>query len=200
MTSRVGTTNADRLLYLLVLRCQAGDEAAFGQLFESFGGRTLAHLRTLVGDEAEDVQQEVWLAVYRRVASLANPNGFRTWLFQMTRHRAIDYLRVRKRERELFDDETTIDMTQIAADDDEQVDLAGGSVAVVFTQLAPSHREVLQLRYQEDLSYTEIALVSGCAVGTVRSRLHHAKRHLQALLAGDGTRRACSDEHKERTT
>ena len=76
---------------------------------------------------------------------------------------------------------------------------AGGSVAAVFTQLAPSHREVLQLRYQEDLSYAEIALVSGCAVGTVRSRLHNAKRQLQALLAGDGTRRTDTDEDKERT-
>ena len=108
MTSRVGPTHADRLLYLLVLRCQAGDEAAFGQLLTSFGSRTLAHLRTLVGDEAEDVQQEVWLAVYRRIGSLANPGGFRTWLFQTTRHRAIDYLRARRRELVLMIPSTLI--------------------------------------------------------------------------------------------
>jgi RNA polymerase sigma-70 factor, ECF subfamily len=199
MTPRVGATNADRLLYLRVLRCQAGDEAAFGQLLASFGSRTLAHLRTLVGDEADDVQQEVWLTVYRRIGSLANPNGFRTWLFQTTRHRAIDYLRARKREREIFDDEVGVDISQIAATEDERVDLAGRSVAAVLAQLAPSHREVLQLRYEEDLSYAEIALVSGCAVGTVRSRLHNARRHLQVLLAGDGTRRTDTDEDKERT-
>lgn len=200
MTSRVGQTHADRLLYLLVVRCQAGDEAAFGQLLRSFGNRTLAHLRTLVGEEAEDVQQEVWLAVYRRVGSLANPGGFRTWLFQTTRHRAIDYLRARRREREIFDDEATVDITQIAATENERVDLAGGTVAAVFTQLTPSHREVLQLRYQEDLSYAEIALVSGCAVGTVRSRLHNARRQLRRLLARNDVRLTDSDENKEGTT
>jgi RNA polymerase sigma-70 factor (ECF subfamily) len=200
MTSHVGPTHADRLLYLLVLRCQAGDEAAFGQLLTSFGKRTLAHLRTLVGDEAEDVQQEVWLTVYRRIGSLANPGGFRTWLFQTTRHRAIDYLRTRRREREIFDDEAAVDITRIAETENERVNLAGGTVAAVFAQLTPSHREVLQLRYQEDLSYEEIALVSGCAVGTVRSRLHNARRHLQRLLAVKDVRLTDSDENKERTT
>jgi len=200
MSPRASATHADRRLYLLVLRCQTGDETAFAQLLASFGGRTLAHLRTLVGDAADDVQQEVWLTVYRRLSSLANPNGFRTWLFQTTRHRAIDYLRARKRERELFDDEGSVDVSQIASSDDERLDLSGGSVAAVFAQLAPAHREVLQLRYEEDLSYAEIALVSGCAVGTVRSRLHNAKRHLQELLARDGVGLMGREEDKEGAT
>jgi RNA polymerase sigma-70 factor (ECF subfamily) len=70
----------------------------------------------------------------------------------------------------------------------------------VFAQLAPAHREVLQLRYEEDLSYAEIALVSGCAVGTVRSRLHNAKRHLQELLARDGVGLMGREEDKEGAT
>ena len=45
------------------------------------------------------------------------------------------------------------------------------------------HREVLLLRYQDDLSYEEIAAVVGCSVGTVKSRLHHAKRRLQSEYA-----------------
>jgi RNA polymerase sigma-70 factor (ECF subfamily) len=146
------------------------------------------------------VQQEVWLTVYRRLSSLANPDGFRTWLFQTTRHRAIDYLRARKRERELFDDEGSVDVSQIAAAEEERLDLSGGSVAAVFAHLAPAHREVLQLRYEEDLSYAQIALVSGCAIGTVRSRLHNAKRHLQERLARDGVGLMGREEDKEGTT
>jgi RNA polymerase sigma factor (sigma-70 family) len=53
-----------------------------------------------------DVQQEVWLTVYRRIGGLSDPRAFRTWLFQTTRHRAIDFLRARKRERELADGES----------------------------------------------------------------------------------------------
>jgi RNA polymerase sigma-70 factor (ECF subfamily) len=180
-------TDAVRL-YLLVLRSQAGDELAFDQLLQWFGGRTLAHLRTLVGDAAEDVQQEVWLTVYRRLPALSNPRAFRTWLFQTTRHRAIDYLRARKRERELFE-QAEVAPDDVAAVSTELVDLAGPSVAAVFEHLAPVHREVLRLRYEEDLSYAEIALVLGCAMGTIRSRLHNAKRHLQALLEGQKSAR-----------
>jgi RNA polymerase sigma-70 factor, ECF subfamily len=174
------STDHDLRLYLLVLRCQAGDESAFAQLLTSFGGRTLAHARTLVGDDAEDVQQEVWLTVYRRLPALSNPGAFRTWLFQITRHRAIDYLRARKREREVFD-ESAVEAEQVAAPE-PHLNLADGTVAAVFERLAPVHREALRLRYEEDLSYAEMALVLGCAVGTVRSRLHNAKRQLQGLI------------------
>ena len=182
-------SDADTRLYLLVLRCQAGDETAFARLLQSFGGRTLAHLRTLVGDEAEDVQQDVWLTVYRRLPGLGNPRAFRTWLFQTTRHRAIDYLRARKRERELFDD-MHVEADSVAARDESRVDLATASVAGALERLAPTHREVLRLRYEEDLAYTEIALICGCAIGTVRSRLHNAKQHLMTLLGQPDERTA----------
>ena len=187
------SSDLDARLYLLVLRCQAGDESAFAALLRSFGERTLAHLRTLVGDDAEDVQQEVWLTVYRRLPALSNPRAFRTWLFRTTRHRAIDYLRARSREREIFD-QTSVDDDRFIAAEEPSLDLAGGSVAAVFAQLAPAHREVLRLRYEEDLSYAEIALVLGCAIGTVRSRLHNARRLLQALVDGS------MDEHTHRTS
>ena len=51
----------------------------------------------------------------------------------------------------------------------------------ILAQLTPPHREVLLLRYQDDMSYAEMALVVGCSVGTVRSRLHHARRRAREL-------------------
>jgi RNA polymerase sigma-70 factor (ECF subfamily) len=179
-------------LYLLVLRCQTGDASAFARLMEQFGGRTLAHLRRILGDDAEDVQQEVWLAVYRNLSGLSNPGAFRTWLFQTTRHRAIDFLRARKRQQELVDDsareaagETVRDMPYAAFNQSE--------VMPAMQALSPILREVLLLRYDEGLSYAEAAVVLGCSVGTVRSRLHHAKRNLQEVIerrrsAGDQAR------------
>jgi RNA polymerase sigma-70 factor (ECF subfamily) len=174
-------TAADTRVYLLVLRAQSGDEGAFSDLLRTFGGRTLAHLRTLVGDDADDVQQEVWLTVYRRLAALSNPRAFRTWLFQTTRHRAIDFLRTRNRHRELFDESVTA-ADQVATPDDVLVDPRRALLGAAFDQLTTLHREVLRLRYDEDLSYSEMALVLGCAMGTVRSRLHNAKQQLQKAL------------------
>jgi RNA polymerase sigma-70 factor (ECF subfamily) len=181
------TASADELrLHLLVLRCQAGDERAFADLVDRFGPRTLAYLRGLLGDDAEDVQQDVWLAVFRSVGTLANPRAFRTWLFRTTRHRAIDFLRARRRERELLDDvareegERAIEPPDALGTTDEP------TLAQAMAALAPIHREVLLLRHRDELSYAEIALVVGCSVGTVRSRLHHARLRLHDVIAQRG--------------
>ncbi len=168
-------------LYLLVLRCQSGDELAFARLLDEFGHRTLAHLRGLVGEAAEDMQQEVWLTVYRQIRGLSNPRAFRTWLFQATRHRAIDFLRARRRERELVE-EATREMDTSTTPDDGRLDLDASSVGPALQALSPIHREAIMLRYQEDMSYGEMAIVAGCSIGTIRSRLHAAKRQLQEVI------------------
>jgi RNA polymerase sigma-70 factor (ECF subfamily) len=174
--------SADALqLHLVVLRCQAGDEQAFAQLFERFGGRTLAYLGGLVGGDAADVQQEVWLAVYRGLRGLSNPRAFRTWLFQTTRHRAIDFLRKRKRELELIAGAAAESAAAQGAWDEPDETAEAPILPEIMAMLAPAHREVLLLRFQDGMSYAEIALVVGCSIGTVRSRLHHAKRRAQEL-------------------
>jgi len=169
-------------LHLLVLRCQAGDERAFAALMDGFGQRTLSYLRGLIGDDVDDVQQEVWLAVYRSIRGLSNPGAFRTWLYRTTRHRAIDFLRRRRREQELIEDATIEEVESIEVADEKTMELDGSVLAAALAQLPPPQREALLLRYQDDLSYAEIALVVGCPIGTVRTRLHHAKRRLHELL------------------
>jgi RNA polymerase sigma-70 factor (ECF subfamily) len=174
----------DLALRLLVLRCQAGDEAAFTKLMGTFEARTLGYLRGIVGDDAEDVQQEVWLAVYRHLGGLADPGAFRTWLFRTARHRAIDFLRQRKREHELIDD-VPPDATSVdawLADDDESETVDDGALTAALMAMPPPQREVVLLRYRDGLSYREIAQVVGRPIGTVRTRLHHAKKKLQESL------------------
>jgi len=179
------STDAEALrLLVLVIRCQAGDERAFRQLFDSFAPRTLGYLRGLIGDAAEDVHQELWLAVYRGIASLSNPRGFRTWLFRATRHRAIDYLRRVKRESELMVDVPldAVNATDEDREGDDRADIDTTIAGAAVESLPPPQREVVLLRYEHDMSYAEIALVVGVPIGTVRTRLHHAKRKLQELI------------------
>ena len=173
------------LLHLLVMRCQAGDERAFASLLERFGPRTLRYLEGILGDDAEDVHQEVWLGVYRRIGQLAAPGAFVTWLFTVARHRAVDFLRRKRRERELLEGVAA----DLAAEhggpraEPDGAEPEGPDLNAAMAELPPLQREVLLLRYREELSYEEIALVAGCAVGTVRSRLHHARRRLQESTA-----------------
>ena len=169
---------------LLVLRCQAGDDAAFAKLMSVFEGRTLGYLRSIVGDDAEDAQQEVWLAVYRHLGGLADPGAFRTWLFRTTRHRAIDFLRRRKREHELIED-VPVDDVVIPTEsegDDESGPIDEKALTAALMAMPPPQREVMLLRYRDGLSYKEIATVVGRPIGTVRTRLHHAKKRLQESL------------------
>lgn len=170
---------------LLVLRCQAGDEGAFSELYDRFGPRSLRYLEGVLGTEfAADVHQEVWLTVFRRISELADPGAFRTWLYRTTRHRAIDALRKRRREAELLVEvagdgpELSEDPPELPLDSKSRRALEAG-----MAQLTASHQEVLILRYREEMSYADIALVAGCSVGTVRSRLHHAKRTLREAVA-----------------
>ena len=171
------------LLHLLVMRCQAGDDRAFAGLLERFGPRTLRYLAGILGDDAEDVHQEVWLAVYRRVAQLGAPGAFVTWLFTVARHRAVDFLRRRRRERELLEGVAAELVAGDGSEGTDETEPEGFELAAAMARLPTLQREVLLLRYREDLSYEEIALVVGCAVGTVRSRLHHARRRLQESMA-----------------
>ncbi|MHB1195082.1 MAG: RNA polymerase sigma factor [Longimicrobiales bacterium] len=166
-----------------MLRCQLGDRDAFTRLFARFGDRSRRYLEGILGyPEAEDAQQEVWITVYRRISSLANPAGFRTWLFQITRNRAVDHLRRSRRMRELQVPHDVVEAGSAGVSEEEPLELSGERVAAALGALSPHHREVLVLRFWEDLTYPEIALVVGAPVGTIRSRLHHAKRLLRDEL------------------
>jgi len=171
-------------LQLLVLRTQTGDERAFRQLHQEFGDRTFRYLKGLVGDDvARDVHQEVWLAVYQKISGLANPAAFRTWLYQITRYRALDCLRASKRRNDVLDDLEGDDGTPTIPVESVELTLSEMSaLESAVSSLPASQRDAVILRYWEEMSYMEIALVMGCSIGTVRSRLHHAKLKLKSIL------------------
>lgn len=166
-------------LRLQVLRAQAGDESAFAALLNDHGPATRRYLGQMVEQDVDDLQQELWLTVYRRIGELADPGAFRTWLFRIARHRAIDRLRRLRRERELFVDLDT-EPVDVAADIDDQ--WPAEDLERALGALAPIHREVALLRHRDGLGYGEIALILGVPIGTVRSRLHHAHHRLREIL------------------
>ena len=168
-----------------VLRCQAGDEVAFQQLYSRYKPRSFAFLKGLVkGVVAEDLNQEVWLTVYRRIASLTNAKGFRMWLFQIARNRALDHFRQNKKSYELQE------ATEVAAEgggEDQPFDTEEDQelkirLMACLEKLSQRHREVLILSFLEGMDYEEIGLITGCSVGTVKSRVHHAKMKLKYLI------------------
>jgi len=179
------TDSADRLSErVLVLRCQAGDDAAFEQVVVAFSPRLRYFLRRILGEAEciEDVLQDVWLQVFRGLPSLADAGAFRTWLYRIARDRAYREFRKRRPPVQLQEDSDLALAPEcggdIPAESIEQVHVALG-------RLVQEHREVLVLRFLEGMSYEDIARVIGCPLGTVRSRIHYAKLALQSALKRD---------------
>jgi RNA polymerase sigma-70 factor (ECF subfamily) len=171
-----------------VIRAQLGDDDAFMRLAERYHARVLHYVRRIVGDRgtADDVAQETWVAAYRGLRRLQEPERLQAWLFGIARNTALNTLRREERSRlDYVDDEV---LEAIPDEEDDALDLHAERAAQVhraLDEISPAHAEVLVLRYVEDLSYEEIANVVGCRVGTVRSRLHYAKRALRDAMEDD---------------
>ena len=176
---------------LLVLRCQAGDEAAFTELVARYTPRLRIYLRQMLAGSAggahatDDALQDVWLDCLRSVGRLHDAGAFAAWLYRIARDRAYRILR----RRGAVTLSPMADANDVAAaDDDADVDAAlDGEAAPTaerlihasLDRLPHEQREVLLLRFVEEMSYEQIAASTGCNVGTVRSRLHYAKRALR---------------------
>jgi RNA polymerase sigma-70 factor (ECF subfamily) len=173
------TNSADRLYErVLLLRCQAGDQAAFKELVGGYTPRLRYYLRKILRevDRIEDVLQDVWLEVLRGLPRLADPGAFPAWLYRIARNRACREFRERRPLRPLEE----MDLAQETGDDIRLEDAE--YIHAALDELASEHREVLVLRFLEGMTYESIASVTGCPVGTVRSRIHYAKRALRCAL------------------
>lgn len=169
---------ADRLYeQLLALRCQTGETTAFGEVIERFGPRLRYYLGHIVAspDRVDDVLQEVWLTAFRKVATLVEPAAFGAWLYRIARDKAA--FERRKRRREILVDEAALD--DRAGEEEEFSAEDAEAIHAGLANLATEQREVLVLRFVEEMNYEEIARVTDLPVGTVRSRLHYAKRALR---------------------
>lgn len=167
---------------LVVRQAQARHSASFQELVRRYERRLLYYARRMLAnhEEALDATQEIWLLVFRKLPKLACPAAFRVWLYKLGHDVCVSRLRRRRESIEL--------PAELAISDsldawNELVALEQAErVHVVLAQLPPAHREVLTLRFLEDLTVAEIAQVISCPEGTVKSRLFHAKEALRRQL------------------
>ena len=167
---------------LLVLRCQRGDPEAFREIVNRWEPRLYYYLRRMLTDDSAvwDVLQETWLAVFRDLRALADVRKFPAWLYRVSRAKAVDSMRKQNRYVEP-PAEQEID----GAEDGSIILMAQEEAQLVHEQLGKLntiHREVLTLRFLEDFPVKEIGEILRVSEGTVRSRLHYAKKALSPLL------------------
>jgi RNA polymerase sigma-70 factor (ECF subfamily) len=180
----------------LVREAQEGSHAAFEALVRKYSERAFRVAYRVVRDEelAADVLQEAFIKAYRGLRSFENRSAFYTWLYRIVVNLALDR---RRRERpggavEWADDvahSVDVRVAQPPATSPE-VESARAEVRQLVArgvqELPDGQREVLLLREVEGLSYQEIAATMGISKGTVMSRLHYARRKMEAFLRKRG--------------
>ncbi len=185
---------------LVVLRAQLGSREAFAQLVRRYDAPLLFYLHRLLDRtaDAEDVRQEVWLTVLRKLNGLEDAGAFRSWLYRIARHRGISWLRRRRREVPLPDAAALEEAAEAPAQEDPA--FGPEEAAAVYAALdtvSAAQREILTLRFLGGLSYEDMARVLDCPVGTVRSRLHYARQALRAAVSEGRARHAGDPERRE---
>lgn len=176
----------------LVLRSQDGDAEAFGLLVARWQPRLLRHARRLLGagsqeaDAAHEAVQEAWLAIVRGMGRLEDPARFRTWTYRIVSRRCVDRFRRRHRDRQLT--ETVAREAARDAPKGPPPDSPDHGLCAALRRLDPMHRCVLELRYLDGLNVREVAEALGIPVGTVKSRLFHARDRLKRAMETERNR------------
>lgn len=168
---------------------QQRDEEAFCALFVAVYGRVRRYflLRGTDRMTAEDLAQQVMLAVHQKAGEFADHRLFQGWLFAIARNELLQHWR-RGQSRP-----QTIELEPIRAAIEEQFavapEIAHTELDDWLVLLEPNERELVLLRFVEGLSYEELALVLGVPLGTVKSRLFSVKEKLLTLTGADSTRK-----------
>ncbi|WP_283133430.1 RNA polymerase sigma factor [Rhizohabitans arisaemae] len=163
----------------LLARVAQGDTTALNEIYARYGGPLFSFLFRLSGDRgtAEEILQDTLLAVWRSAGSFQKRSSVSTWLFGVARRQAHNRLRgvPPPVAAEPYDDLDPMPGP-------EELAVSGDRVQAALVRLPLPQREVVVLAFLNDLSHQEIAEVLGIPVGTVKSRLHHARATLRGCL------------------
>ena len=167
-----------------VAAARAGDAAAWDALFRRYQLPLYVYVYELVRNEqaALDVVQEAFINAARHLASLREDAKFGSWLFSIAHQKCQQHWRRPQRTEPLDENFAELAANEYGPDDlliraEQEEEFMN-----LLKQLAEIHRSVLLLHFLEDFSLEEIVRVTGVGVGTVKSRLHYAKKSLRALL------------------
>lgn len=168
---------------LLVLRYRTGDNAALAELVSMWERPLFYYIRRLVDSEEDawDLLQEVWCRVIQKLNKLRDPAALPAWLYTIARNTVTNHFRDTARARELREDGADPDSTNPVGESSLTA-FDAGKLHLALGHLSLPHREALVLHFLEGFSLIEMAAIVEIPVGTVKSRLHHAKKALRTVL------------------
>jgi len=180
----------------IIARHLAGDERAFGEILQRYRSRLLSFIYRMIGDRerAEDLVQEAFIRIHRHLHRFDSTRKFSTWAYTIASNLAKNELRNRSRNPLVYyesarargdEDQRPLQFEDATSRPDDMYanrhlkELVDATVE----RLSPAHREVFVLRELQGKSYEEIAAVTQCNLGTVKSRLNRARAGFAEMIA-----------------
>jgi RNA polymerase sigma-70 factor, ECF subfamily len=167
-----------------IQRAQKGDMGSYQKIYDSFARKVLNFIYSMVhsSEEAEDLTQETFVAVYQKLGTLQDSDKFEAWLFRIARN--FIYQRYRKRAPAAISIDAPSEdgrlMTELAdrrknPDEEYQAQELEGVIADVIANLPEKYREVFVLSALQHLSYQQIANIVGRSIPSVKTDIHRAR-------------------------
>ncbi len=170
---------------VLLARIADGSEQALAHFYKSFHARVYAFVLRRLNDpaEASDILNEVMLEVWRSASRFESRSQPLTWVLGIAHHKVLDALRRRGRRQTEELDESLADEDAPSASDLMNAAQNAAFLRHCLDRLSDAYRMVMHLAFFEDLPYPEIAEIVECPLGTVKTRVFHAKRLLKECLS-----------------
>lgn len=170
----------------LVERARQGDMVAFEDLVRKYRNQVFALSFHFVHEreEAWDISQEVFIKAYRSIGGFRGDASFKSWLLRITANQCKDKLKRRKLSVVSLDEtiQAEGDSGPVQTDRQAENNELGRAIEAAVAALPPKHQMAFVLREYQGMSYEEMAKAMECNLGTVMSRLHHARKKLQQAL------------------
>ena len=180
----------------LVKQCQAGDPGAFDQLVGRYRTRVFGMIYNMVHNEQDawDLAQDSFLKAWKSIGRFRGQSSFYTWIYRIVTNVTIDWLRKKqvKGSGAEFDDaiqlkdidpaSRTVPKAEALPHQRLERREIRARIDDAIAQLSPEHRAVILMKETEDMQYHEIAEALDCSIGTVMSRLFHARKKMQEQL------------------
>jgi len=181
----------------LVQSTLSGRESGFEELVRRYQRPIAAYVYRMVGDydAALDLTQEVFIKVYASLSRYRPEFKFSTWIYKIAHNAAIDHLRRHATREAIANSETdrvevTIETRRLSPEQESERTERCSEIETVVQLLPPPYRELILLRHSQDLSYEEIAEVTGPPLGTVKNRLFRAREAMREQLMQRGITKA----------
>ncbi len=177
---------------VLVAEARSGEYGAFEELVRRYRNDVfaLAYHYVRNREEAWDLSQEVFVKAHAGLKHFRGESSFKTWLLRITANRCKDFFKKRRLRTVALEsyDGSTVDLPANSQTPDQSAESAelGAALDAALKTLPEKHRMAIVLREYQGLSYEAMAEVMQCSMGTVMSRLHHARKKMQKALLAAG--------------